>query len=368
MMRKVGFAIDDTFIGGGHRHVLMLVQGLQNAGGDPFVFVSGQGPFTEELTKRNVKWHVLPMGKKITPGAYFKWKRALRDFSADILHLHGGVAGFWGRWAASETRRYKIIWTLHGIHYPHHLNPLVRWISHKADRWLVKKMDLALCVSKADQAMAVQMGIVEPDKSRVVYNGIEVDYFASARRKKFAELDSKSIIRVGLVGRLCRMKGQTYALDAVSILKEKYPGLQLIFCGAGEDEALLRRQAVKLVIEEKITFAGFQKNMPEVFRRLDMNLMPSLWEGQPLTLLESFAAGVPTIASNLECVKEIVQDGKECLLVPPQDSKALAAAITKMIENPALKESLVAQGIARASRFETHAMVKNTLEIYEAVC
>ncbi len=363
---RVAYAIDGIFIGGGHRHVLMLAEGLQARGGFPIVLVSGDGPFTDELKGAGLKSMILPMGKKLSIGKLLQWKRALQDLSIDVLHLHGGVAGFWGRLMLPSRRPFKTIWTVHGIHYPNHPNKLVGWVWRTIFRFLKNKADMTICVSRADFHIAIGDKIANESEARVISNGIELDTFKP--QAEIRTLSGQGVpIRVGIVGRLTRVKGQRYALEALAMLKDKYQGLKFIFCGVGEDWEDLNQLVAKMGLAGRVIFAGFQKDIPAAYRQLDICLMPSLWEGQGLTLLESMAAGVPMIASGLDCVKEIVSHERECLLVPSKNPEALANSIQRLIEDEPLRRKLIANGLSTSSQFGINTMVDETINLYHRV-
>jgi len=364
---QVAFAIDGSFIGGGHRHVLMLAQKVQRYGFFPLVITSAPGPFSVELTRLGLNWIVLPMGKKPTPSRYFQWKKILTDRQIDILHLHGGVAGMWGRWAAPADRKFKIVLTLHGIHYLHHPNPIVSAVSKIVDQVLRNKGDLIICVSKADVRLAEETGVVDPSKTVVIYNGIEVSRYQTSEPRVQQNISQMETVQVGVVGRLTKMKGQRYALEALSLLKDKFPGLRLVFFGIGEDEADLKFFSSSFGVADRVRFAGFQDDMPHAYQQLFINMLPSLWEGQPLTLMESLASGVPTIASGLDCVREIVTDGRECLLVPPRDAASLAKALERLLLDESLRANLVLNGREAAKRFDVDRMVEETVQQYQAL-
>src|SRR5438045_5773921 len=92
-------AIDGSFIGGGHKHVLTLSQFLKSNNFDVSSFVSEEGPFTDLLRRANINYQVVPMGKWPNLRTRSFWRKKLHEINPEILHLQGGVARFWGRWA-----------------------------------------------------------------------------------------------------------------------------------------------------------------------------------------------------------------------------------------------------------------------------
>src|SRR5690349_11956615 len=133
---RIVLAIDGESIGGGQKHVHGLALFLMRQGFEVTVLCSSMGPLSELLSSDHIPWAVVPMGKFPFFGQTSKWKEKLAALRPDVLHLHGAVAGFWGRWCSTLKRNYQIIYTVHGIHFIHRRNAVVRWVYYFFEKLL----------------------------------------------------------------------------------------------------------------------------------------------------------------------------------------------------------------------------------------
>jgi glycosyltransferase involved in cell wall biosynthesis len=121
-------------------------------------------------------------------------------------------------------------------------------------------------------------------------------------------------------------------------------------------------------VSDRVVFLGYRQDIPDLLASCDLFVLPSLFEGLPLSILEAMAAGKPVIASAIGGTDEAVLHGETGLLVPPADPTALAAAIHTVLSNPLLARRLAAAGKARVYRtFSAEAMVQRVTQTYEEI-
>lgn len=138
------------------------------------------------------------------------------------------------------------------------------------------------------------------------------------------------------VGRLRIRKGVEVLLHAIHRLRERYPDLRLRVAGSGEHRENLERVAQNLDLDLFVEFLGAcsPDEVPDLMARSRALVVPSIYEGMPLVVLEAMAAGLPVVASRVSGIPEVVQDGESGWLVPPEDIGALAEALQEILENP----------------------------------
>jgi glycosyltransferase involved in cell wall biosynthesis len=137
------------------------------------------------------------------------------------------------------------------------------------------------------------------------------------------------------VGRLSPEKGHRYLIDAVSTIMRTSPQLklQVLIAGSGPAERKLKEQVNKNGLNQRIRLIGHCSEIRGMFSIADLFVLPSLSEGSPNVVLESMAARVPIVATNVGGVPELVDDGESAILVPPKDSESLARAMTELLSN-----------------------------------
>lgn len=171
---------------------------------------------------------------------------------------------------------------------------------------------------------------------------------------------------IGVFSRLNRMKGVEYFLDAATILAKRFPDVRFLVVGDGGIKKELEERADRLHLGPLIAFTGFRKDVPELLTEAAISVLPSLSEGTSNTLLESMAAGTPVIATRVGGNPEVIEDGVSGLLVPPRDSDALAAAITRLLEDTELACRLGQAGMRRVSElFSIEGAVHQTEHLYQ---
>src|SRR5439155_25364129 len=137
--------------------------------------------------------------------------------------------------------------------------------------------------------------------------------------------------------RLADQKGIPYLLEAMAALSDRFPQLTLLLAGDGPSKESLARRAAELGIEERVRFLGVRLDMPQLFQVFDLMVLPSVWDGLPMVLLEAMAAGCPIVATAVGGVPMAIRHEVSGLLVEPRNPKQLADAIATLLSNDALR-------------------------------
>ncbi|HEX7077308.1 MAG TPA: glycosyltransferase, partial [Candidatus Eisenbacteria bacterium] len=159
------------------------------------------------------------------------------------------------------------------------------------------------------------------------------------------------------------------ALEAFRITRDRIPAARLVVAGAGPEEARLRALADRLGIADATTFAGALENerMAALYRESDLVLNPSLADNMPISLLEAMASGVPVVSTSVGGVPFLVEDGRTALLVPPGDSRRMAAAMVSVLDDPGRARRLVESGLSEVARYAWPAVRDGWQAIYASV-
>ncbi len=334
---KVLEMIDSPFLGGGQINLLSLAASLDKSLFEVLVCSDDGGALVEAVKNKGIRHIPISITKRISRNTVAEIADVLSEHKIDVLHTHGGVAGFYGRWAAHKNRIPVIVHTLHGIHYLHYRNFFLKSIYIILEKRFSRFTDAVIYVCDSDKTLGKKYGLVPERKSAVIRNGID---FEMPGQKLAEELDwgeelgidlSQSI--VGTVARLHRQKGIPYLLEAARLLSQEIPGIQFLIVGGGPWKDRLEEQKNRLGLEKVVHFLGERKEIPQILSLFDVVVLPSLWEGLPYSLLEAGALGKPVVATDVDGVKEIITDGKTGILVPPKSPKRLAEALRQLIEN-----------------------------------
>ncbi|PKN62556.1 MAG: hypothetical protein CVU57_23735 [Deltaproteobacteria bacterium HGW-Deltaproteobacteria-15] len=292
----------------------------------------GEGDMSYLALSEGIEPEILPsLGREISPLDDFRTYRGLqkliRDFQPDIIHTHTAKAGGLGRIAgislkalAGLQKRARLIHTFHGHVFDGYFGPRKAFLFVQVERFLAKLTDRIVVISPLQfEDICHKYRIAAPQKVRIIPLGFNLTSFCDCRsfrneaRKKCARCESEDTFVVGIVGRLTGIKNHRMFLDAARVLKERDNGFSFKFLVVGDGE--LRQQLVdyarKLEISEIVEFAGWHKDMRNVYAAMDAVALTSINEGTPVSLIEAMAAGIPVVASAVGGVPDLVGEVRE---------------------------------------------------------
>jgi glycosyltransferase involved in cell wall biosynthesis len=200
-----------------------------------------------------------------------------------------------------------------------------------------------------------------------LYQGIDASQVEHWQRSDGvrAELGiAEDALVVGVVANLRALKGHRYLLQAAVRIRAEVPGVRFLLVGHGPAEQELRRLTSDLGLDETVVFAGYREDAPRMTSACDVFVLPSLYEGLSIALLEAMALGKPAVATRVGGLPEVIGSGQGGLLVPPGDDRALADALLTLLGDPALRRQLGEVARRRSVAFDIRDTVARTEELY----
>ncbi|HEV2239227.1 MAG TPA: glycosyltransferase, partial [Ktedonobacterales bacterium] len=292
--------------------------------------------------------------------------RLLRRRRYSVVHAHWllphGLIAVFAR--AMCGYRPAIVCTAHGAD----VYGLRGRFADAVRRYVIARCELVATVSNA---MLRTLARSEKTSDRLVVLPMGVDMavrFVPAASGQDAN-------RLLFVGRLAEKKGLNVLLDALPGLIVTHPRLRLSIIGEGAEEARLRRQVSDLHLTQHVEFTGALTNqeLPAWYQRASILVFPSVitsygdQEGLGLVPIEALACGCAVVASDLPAVRDVIRDGETGLLAAPGDPVALAAAVRKLLDNPAQRQRLAAQGRAYAqAHFDWDGIAARYVLLFDA--
>jgi len=353
-------------VGGGTTHLLSLVGGLDPDRFEVHVACSDDGPLLRDLARFGVRTHAVAMTRKLNPLAIAQLAGIILRERIDQVHFHGTRAGLAAAPAAWLTWRPRI-YTVHGWSFHPRGSAFLEGLARMLERAIAGVSQRVICVGDSDRGLGLRLGILDESRSRVIPNGVLTEAFMPRREDREAARAEWGVpedcVLVSLFGRLTEQKGQKTFIEAVSRLLGHPARFMLV--GDGEDRAMLERLAADRGLGDRVIFTGFRSDVPRLLAATDVVVLPSLWEGLPICLLEAMAAGRPVVATAVDGSVEVVVPGQTGLLVPPEHPQALAEAIAFLIEHPQVRERFGARGQERVrQRFSLAEMLRATGAVY----
>lgn len=353
--------------GGLQRVVIDLAQGLRRLGHDAHICsLRGTGPLAAEIRARGIPLWEMPWPERgADRGLFLKVRRLLREQRYDVVHTHNTQPFLDGGLAAFLARVPVRIHTDHARPFPDKLRYMAM------ERMMSWAYDKVVGVSAHTAGELRRHEGISPRKLAVIPNGIDGEWYraecARADRARLREEAGLGRFRTvfGLGARLEAQKGIAFLLEAMPAILARHPDVALALAGSGSLEAELKEKARALGVAGNVRFLGAYPQLLRFYPLLDFLVLPSLWEGLPLCILEAMSLGLPIIATKVGGVGDALEDGKTARLVPPGDPAALARAIGGFLEDP---EGARAFGEAGRRAFEERhdaaVMVRAYLELY----
>jgi glycosyltransferase involved in cell wall biosynthesis len=281
----------------------------------------------------------------------------------DILHLHGYGATTFGRLAGAMRRIPAIL-------HEHANLTDTPWFQKVADAALEPFTDIGIAVSQSTADFVINARKMPADKVKVVYLGVPLEEFSrprsadeiAAARAELGVQPGQFV--AGTVTRLHDSKGNSFLVDAARLVINDRPGTRFYMVGEGPLLESLQQQARAVGLGDRFVFAGFAKDVARVVSAFDISVFPSLWEGTPLTVFEALAMGKPIVATDADGLVDVLTHDRDAIIVPKRDAPALAGAISRMIDDAALRERLGAGARVTGRQYDIAAFVSKMERLY----
>lgn len=308
-------------------------------------------------------------GKRFSIATVLAIARLMRERKIDLVHCHLYHANLYGRLAARLVG-IPAIATVHNIYVRR------KWHRSLLNRWLGRGRGVVICVSAEARRDVILHDRLAPDRALLLTNGIDLSRVHTPLSQDAAKAllgYAADDFLIGCVGRLEEQKAHINVIRALGLVLEQLPAamrprLRLLIVGEGRLRGALERAISDAGLEANARLAGSRSDIAEVLRSLDLYVMPSLWEGLSLAMLEAMAAALPVIISDVGGAAEVLGDDEFGIRVPPGDVAALAGAMTALIANEGERRRLgnLAQARVR-EHYDMRERVARLEACYEAL-
>ncbi len=339
-MIRILHVIDSLDLGGAQTALLNLVKFADRSRfRHEVAAMHGRGVFADAFAALGVPVHSLA-AHRFPPAYVVNLPRLLRRERYDVVHCHL----FASNWIA------KPLAALAGVRCRYNSDqcndafrsdsPTVLLIDSLTNHLSTR----VLAVSRSVAELLTDIEGLPSERVTLLPNSVDLTVFAPptdesrrSARERFGLPPDATVI--GGVGRLVHQKNFDLLLTAARPILRARPGSVLAFFGSGPDETALRKNAADL--GDAVRFAGTVSDRASLYHALDVVVLPSRYEGLPMTVLEAMASGVPVVASSVDGVREIATSGKDAVLAPSGDATAFTRAIERVLDDGPFRQGLI---------------------------
>lgn len=374
MKHNILYIIDNLEFGGGEMVFSQLINRLCRDKYKVTVACLPTGIFMERIKGSGASIKPVDMSNKFNFKVILQMVNLMKEQNIDIVHSQGARAEFFSRLAAKLAGVHIIVSTVAMPVEGFDVNPIKKFIYTVLNRFTECFVDRFIVVSEALDKVMRERHRIEPQKLVTIFNGIETDEYSipdeevmcgKSRLREELGLENNVPV-IGAIGRLVWQKGFEYFIDVIPEVLKEFKEARFLIVGEGPLENKLKVKSKKLKVDDKVIFTGFRNDIKEILASIDIFVMPSLLEGLPMILLEAMAMGKPIIATDIEGIKEILENGRTGLLVPPRDPQALSEAIGDLlIHKDKARQIGLAARKAVEERFGVDIMVQKVEGAYE---
>jgi glycosyltransferase involved in cell wall biosynthesis len=302
---------------------------------------------------------------RLNPASLLDIARVARQTQTDLLHLHGYKACTLGRIVGALLGMPVVL-------HEHAVFPTMPPYQKLADWLLAPLNDRVVVNCEAVAEFCVERRSMDPENIEIIFNGVPLDEFREVSDSAAAEAAEELGIGadtpvVGTVARLEEQKGITHFLNAVPAVKEECPDVKVLIVGDGTLRGALEEEARQLGIADNVIFTGERRDVPRLYKLMDVKVISSIYEGTTLTVFEAMAIGTPVVATTVDGVEEVIEDGATGMLVPPKDAASIAEVVTDLLTNPDRARLLSERAEQAVKQYDVRTSMRRIENLYETV-
>ncbi len=368
--KRVLLFIQSLELGGSEKQCVEMARLLSRNGFSVTVgCMRRTGPLCRKVAESGLELVEFPVASLLRPRAFFRMLRLARFIRArqfDVVHANDLYANLFAVAAARLAGVRIVVSSQRDLSDSAWYTPMRR----KVLRWIQRLSTCLIVNSAAIRDQLTQEDRFDPEKIRIVYNGIDMEPYLAVEKRargsrigRTAGVAGKSVVMVGNMHR--DVKGHGELLMAAQTVCQQCPDVRFLLVGDGEMRADFEMQARAAGLQNSVTFLGHRTDVAEILARCDVGVLASRAEGLPNAVMEYMASGLATIATSVGGIPEIIEHEVNGLLVPPRNADALSHAILRLLNDEGLRQRLAKAGRETIqSKCDFSCVLSNLRDIY----
>lgn len=361
-MMKVLYLLNHAGKAGTETYVQSLVDRLQGKKIQAYFAYNEEGLLAERLRAKGIETHKVVMRHRLDIKAAWDLSRLCKKLGIDLIHNHYPRENYVSIMSRVFNPSVKVVYTNHFVLRD---DPLVRFLN----RFLIPFDTNIIAVCNRGKQMLVSNGM-PADKIRVIFNGVDPAQWGNAEKSTLREelgIDDDVFVLL-CASRFAYDKGHEYLINSIAELKKiTRRKFKIVLAGDGPFLEARKKQASDMGLDNEIIFAGFRKDIKNLYYGSDLYINSSAHEALSFLIIESLASGLPVIATDMGGNSDIINKETKCgILVKYDDAKELAEAIKKVMDDEKLQVSLREHALKTVrEKFNLESIIAQTYNLYE---
>lgn len=328
MTKVIAHVIRQLKFGGGEVFVQRLVAELPQY--QHIIVGFEDGPLAELLKSSGYEVYIIPLKGKnlIKPAVYGNLVKVLKEAKVDLVHAHGSQGGFIMALLSLWTS-FNWIYTVHGWSFHPGISSLKFMLRVQLERWIVGKSQTTVCVSQSDSVHPAVKDLGK--KFQVIRNGIPL-----TEALRVADIEPAQTQTILFFGRLTLQKDALTLLKAFQLIAPQFPAAKLLLVGGGEDLPQIEVFVKSHQLTKQVELRPYTSEIFGTYQQAGIYVLPSLWEGFSLALLEAMASARCVVVSDIPNNAEAIEDGISGFSFQTGNPDSLAKVLQKLLQEPEL--------------------------------
>jgi glycosyltransferase involved in cell wall biosynthesis len=374
---KIIFFSDAIFLGGAEEYLKVLVTEINPEKYSPRVALPlrpATQPLAEFFRSRGIPVDFVESHGKAALVNFMSPWRYFREHKPDLVHfnLNNSFGCFFPVLAAAACRIPIRLATEHltfGLASGRRAGILTKKLVKKI---LTIYLHSTITVSQANKQLLMRDYQISSYRIKLIRNGIDLEKFSCSQtgrqriRREFGITEDQLL--VGTVARFSFQKGHEFTIAAIPAILQSCPQSRFLLVGDGPEREKIQQRIQEMNLSPYVTITGERQDIPDLLSALDLFLLTSIFEGLPLSILEAMAAGVPVVATSVNGTPEAVAEGLTGILIPPQDSPAVAQAVISLLTDPEKRKTMSQLSRQRVRKhFDQTFMLRQVEDLYDNI-
>lgn len=352
-------------IGGGESHLYDLIYFLDKNRFEVVCLSFSDGEMINKLKQIGIRCHVIESGKPFDIQVQKHVKQLIQDEGIQIVHAHGSRAASNVLYTVRQMH-IPFVYTVHGWSFHDDQSYVIRKLRAWSEKLICHYANDVICVSQSNADTG--RDVFGLKAAHVIENGINLERFNpdltfKNLRQEFGFFDSDLI--VGFIARCTLQKNPIVFLESIKSAHQKNPQIKGLFVGEGDLDAEVDHFIAINSMDDYVYRSAFRTDVPDLLNCIDVYCLPSLWEGLSIALLEAMAMGKAIVVTPTDGTKELIENGKNGLIVPFNNVDAIVKAIETFYQNRTLMSCCSKEArMFVAKRFNAQRVAESVSKIY----